>query len=94
MESSQPENHEYRIASKVCTLMSHFYLVHKFIPMPQAMKIPDAKAAVHKDLEVGKSEEQKGGYSGRCCIDGHMSPQECGFGTRSTKAESCSVETL
>ena len=24
-------------------------LVHKFIPMPQEMKIPDAKAAVHKE---------------------------------------------
>ena len=24
-------------------------MVHKFIPMPQAMKIPDAKAAVYKE---------------------------------------------
>ena len=28
---------------------SHYNLVHKFIPMPQAMKIPDAKAAVDKE---------------------------------------------
>ena len=27
----------------------HFNLVHKFIPMPQAMKIPAAKAAVDKE---------------------------------------------
>ena len=27
----------------------HYNLVHKFIPMPQAMKIPDAKAAVDKE---------------------------------------------
>ena len=29
--------------------MSHYNLVHKFIPMPQAMKIPDAKAAVDRE---------------------------------------------
>ena len=29
--------------------MNHYNLVHKFIPMPQAMKIPDAKAAVDKE---------------------------------------------
>ena len=26
--------------------MSHYDLVHKFIPMPQAIKIPDAKAVI------------------------------------------------
>ena len=29
--------------------MTHYNLVHKFIPMPQAMKILDAKAAVDKE---------------------------------------------
>ena len=29
--------------------MTQYNLVHKFIPMPQAMKIPDAKAAVDKE---------------------------------------------
>ena len=29
--------------------MSHYNLAHKFIPMPQAMKISDAKAAVDKE---------------------------------------------
>ena len=28
------------------TTLSHYNLVHKFIPMPEVMKIPDAKAAV------------------------------------------------
>ena len=28
--------------------MTHYNLVHKFIPMSQAMKIPDAKVAVDK----------------------------------------------
>ena len=49
VESSQPKNHEDHIASKECTSMSHYNLVHKFIPMAQAMKIPDAKAAVDKE---------------------------------------------
>ena len=29
--------------------MTHYNLVHKFIPMPQAMRLPDAKAAVDKE---------------------------------------------
>ena len=29
--------------------MTHYNLVHKFIPMPQAMKILDALAAVDKE---------------------------------------------
>ena len=43
------KNHEDHIAGKGLTSMSHYNLVHKFIPMPQAMKIPDAKAAVDKE---------------------------------------------
>ena len=31
--------------------MTHYSLVHKFIPMPQALKNPDAKAAVEIELE-------------------------------------------
>ena len=31
--------------------MAHHRFVHKFIPMPPAMKIPDAKAAVEEDRE-------------------------------------------
>ena len=49
VESSQPKNHEDHIASKGFTSMTHHNLVHKFIPMPQVMKIPDAKAAVGKE---------------------------------------------
>ena len=29
--------------------MTHHTLVHKFVPMPQEMKIPDAKEAVNKE---------------------------------------------
>ena len=32
--------------------LQHYNLVHKFIPMPQAIKIPEAKAAVDKEWEI------------------------------------------
>ena len=47
--------------------------MHKFIPMPQDMKIPDAKAAVDKEWkkretipawQVDKVDSKKRGYSG------------------------------
>ena len=41
VESSPPAKHE--------DSMAHYNLVHKFIPMPQAMKIPGAKAAMDKE---------------------------------------------
>ena len=44
-----PKNQEDRTAGKGFTSMTHYNSVHKFIPMPQAMKIPDAKAAVNKE---------------------------------------------
>ena len=49
VESSHFENHEDHIAGKGFTSMSHHNLVHTFIPMPQAMKISDVKAAVGKE---------------------------------------------
>ena len=53
-ESMQSKMHEDRIAGYRCTSITHYNLVHKFIPMPRAMKIPDAKAAV--DMEWKKLE--------------------------------------
>ena len=47
-QRAESKIHEDRIAGKGITSMTHYNLVHKFIPMPQAMKIPDAKAAVDK----------------------------------------------
>ena len=41
--------HEEHIAGKGQNSVLPHNLVHKFIPMPQAMKIPDAKAAVEKE---------------------------------------------
>ena len=40
------------IAGKGDNSLQHENLVHKFIPMPQAMKIPAAKAAVDKEWET------------------------------------------
>ena len=49
LESSLPKDHEDRIASKGKHSMTHYNLAHKFIPMSEAMKISDAKAAVDKE---------------------------------------------
>ena len=42
-------SHQDHIAAKGMNSMIHYSVVHKFIPMPQALKIPDAKAAVEKE---------------------------------------------
>ena len=51
MVNSEPSNHENHIARKGEKTLQHYNLVHKFIPMPQTMKIPAAKAAVDKEWE-------------------------------------------
>ena len=51
MEESLPNNHKDHIAGKGCNSLQHYNLVHKFIPMLQAMKIPAVKAAVEKECE-------------------------------------------
>ena len=51
MGNSIPSNDDDHIAGKGENSLQHYNLVHKFIPMPQAMKIPAAKAAVDKEWE-------------------------------------------
>ena len=51
MGNSLPNHHEDHIAGKGDNSLQHYNLVHKFIPMPQALKIPAAKAAVDKEWE-------------------------------------------
>ena len=51
MEESLPNYHEDHIAGKGDNSLQHYNLVHKFIPMPQAMKIPAAKAAVDREWD-------------------------------------------
>ena len=46
--NSTPHNHEDHIAGKGENLQ-HFNLVHKFIPMPQALKIPAANPALDQE---------------------------------------------
>ena len=51
MGESLPNHHEDHTAGKGNNSLQHVNLVHKFIPMPQAMKIPAANAAVAKEWE-------------------------------------------
>ena len=80
--------------------MDHCNLVHKFTPMPQAMKVPDAKASLDKEwkkletvpawkVEKARSKKEVILEAHRdkkkvhfCFIDGHVSPEECGVGTK------------
>ena len=41
--NSVPNHHEDHIAGKGDNSLQHYNLFHKFIPFPQAMKIPAAK---------------------------------------------------
>ena len=51
MEESLPNYHEDHIAGKGDNSLQHYNLVHKFILLPQAMKIHAAQAAVDKEWE-------------------------------------------
>ena len=51
MGNSIPHHHQDHIARKRENSLQHYNLVHKFIPMPQAMRIPAAKATVDKERE-------------------------------------------
>ena len=45
MGNSVPNYHEDHVAGKGDNSSQHYNLVHKFIPMPQSMKIPAAKSS-------------------------------------------------
>ena len=51
MGNSTSHNHEDHIVGKGENSLKHENLTHKFISVPQAMKIPVAKAAVDKEWE-------------------------------------------
>ena len=63
------QNHQYHIAGKGSNSPHHYDLLHKFIPVPQAMKTPAAKAAVEKEwiklensgVESDRSQKQNRG---------------------------------
>ena len=48
LEGAGHNFHQDHITAKGRNSMAHYGLENKFIPMPQALKIPDAKAAVEK----------------------------------------------
>ena len=64
MESATKRIHEEHFAGKGQNSVLHYNLVHKFISMPQAMKIPDAKGSSgdHSSMGREESQEQKGGH--------------------------------
>ena len=88
---SLPNHHEDHIAGKGDNSLKHYNLVHKFIPMPLAVKIPAAKAAVDKEwakldnisawnpTKVRSKKEviDVGRKSSFCIIDGHLSLEKC-----------------
>ena len=51
MGESLPNHHEDHTAGRGNNSRQHYNLVHKFIPMTQAMNIPAAKAAVNSEWE-------------------------------------------
>ena len=53
-----PHYHQDHIAGKGENSLQHYHLVHKFIPMPQAMQIPAAKSSSGQG--VGKIGENFG----------------------------------
>ena len=58
LEGAGHKPHQDHIAAKGTNSKTHCSLVHKFIPMRQALKIPDAKVAVEKEEE--KTRENRG----------------------------------
>ena len=54
-EGTLHKDHEDHIAGKGINSLTYYNLVHKFILVPEVMKIPDAKAAVRE--RMGKQEK-------------------------------------
>ena len=51
LEGAGHKHHQDHITAKGMNSFTHHSLGHKFIPIPQAFKIPDAKVAVKKECE-------------------------------------------
>ena len=51
LEGAGHKPHQDHITAKGMNSMTHYSLVRKFTPMPQALQIPDAKAALEKGWE-------------------------------------------
>ena len=99
-EGTLHKDHKDHVAGKEIISLNHYNLVHEFIPMPQAMKVLEAKAAVDKEWEklekksmaTDESQKQKkkwsmkqGEKAKQCVSDGYLSSQEFGVGTKTSK---------
>ena len=51
LQGAVHKHYQDHITAKGMNSLNLYNLVHKFIPMPQAMKIPDGKEAVEKEWE-------------------------------------------
>ena len=105
LESSQSKNHEDHIAGKGFTsqVMIRFGTqVYSYAASDENSRCKSRseqgmkKARDDTKMEIGKNQEQKGGFSGStksqkesplCNIDGHMPPQECGVGTKISEVQ-------
>ena len=89
--SSQRKNHEDHIASKGFTSIPNIILVHQFVPMLQAMKIPGAKAATDKNGKSSRRSQHGNWRKSRVrrlfWKHKRMSFQECGVRTKITKIQ-------
>ena len=66
MGNSVPNHHEDHIAGKGDNSLQHYNLVHKFIPMPQAMKIP----ASYENSACSKRNQLWTRTNGKCHLIG------------------------
>ena len=56
MGNSMPHYHQDHVAGKGENSLQHYNLVHKFIPMPQAMKIREAKSSGRQGMgKIGEN---------------------------------------
>ena len=86
MGNSVSNYHEDHFSGKGDNSLQHYNLVHIFIPIPQAIKIPAAKAAVDKEWEErGTRRKDVGRKSSFCIINGHMSLEKCRIGGKAPK---------
>ena len=97
MGDSLPNLHEDHFAGKGDSSLQHYILVHKFILMSQAMRIPAATAAVDEEWEklekisawnlTKVSSKKEGRKSSFRLNDWHMSFEKCWIGGKTPKTD-------
>ena len=81
------------------TSMSHYNLVHKFVPMPRAMKVPDATAGVDKKHGRSSKSCQRGNWPMQRTKRGHSGSTKreknspCCYADGHLSSQKCGVET-